>query len=99
MGKVQKATVQVKNINGFHVRPSTAIMKAAIAFKSEILFYKKGVETPLNAKSSLDLLAANIAYQQELEIECKGSDAKEALKKMVEMTEAIYDFKDAHAVE
>jgi phosphotransferase system HPr (HPr) family protein len=97
MGKFQ-TDARVKNINGFHVRPSTSIAKAAQEYQCNINFYKKGDQTPLNAKSSLDLIAAGIPYEQEILIECEGEDAEEALKMMKTMAEKIYDFKDAQGV-
>lgn len=97
MEKVSTEAV-VNNINGFHVRPSSAIVEASQEFECDITFFKKGESEPIDAKSTLDLIAAHIPHNQILIIECEGDDAEAALEKMKQMVEDIYDFKDAHPV-
>jgi len=84
--------IQVNNVNGFHVRPSTFIATEALKYKCAITFFKKNDPTPINPKSSMDLLAAFITFKEILTIECDGEDAETALVKMKEVTEAIYDY-------
>lgn len=86
------AEVKVNNVNGFHVRPSTLIAMEAQKFKSDITFFKKDDPTPINPKSSMDLIAAFITFKEVLTIQCEGEDAQSALDKMKELAEAVYDY-------
>ncbi len=95
MGKLETEVV-VNNINGLHVRPSTAIAQASQPFKCNVSL-KKG-DVVVNAKSSLDIISAFIVYKDKLILECDGEDADSALVKVKEAVEAIYDYNDAHPV-
>lgn len=93
------ATLKVQNINGFHVRPATTIAKEALKYQSNIFFYKNDEPEPINAKSSLDIILASIAYEDNLLVECEGVDAEEALEAIKKLAESVFDFPDAHAVQ
>jgi len=96
--KVFREKTKIKNMNGFHVRPATQIAKEALTFKSLIYFYKNNENTPIDAKSSLDIIANYFAFDDEITIECKGEDAKDAILKIKELVEKEFDFPDAHPV-
>ncbi len=93
-----KEEATVHNINGFHVRPSTAIAKLASSFKSKIYLYKKNSTLPIDAKSSLDLISSFIVKGDVLLVECQGPDATKAFPIIKEAIEAIYDLEDPHPV-
>ncbi len=94
----EKVEANVNNVNGLHVRPSTAIAQAALKYQCNVFAYKQGSADPINLKSSLDIISAFIVYNDKLILECDGKDASNAIVEMKKVVETIYDYEDAHPV-
>jgi len=92
------AEAVVNNINGFHVRPSTAIAREASVFECSVHLFKSNSEIPIDAKSSLDMISSFIVKGDRLRIECDGKDAEKAMPVIKAAVEAVYDFQDPHPV-
>ncbi|PKL15058.1 MAG: HPr family phosphocarrier protein [Spirochaetae bacterium HGW-Spirochaetae-6] len=90
--------VTVRNVNGLHVRPSTAISLAALKFKSTSHLFKDGSSMPIDCKSSLDLISNFITHEEPLTLVCEGEDAQAAFGAVREAVEGIYDFEHVHPV-
>ena len=78
--------VKIINPNGLHMRQAGLFTKTVTAFESEV--YMKKDNTRINAKSILNVLAAEIKCGDEVEIICDGADEKEALKAAVELIQS-----------
>jgi multiphosphoryl transfer protein len=78
---------------GFHARPAAVIAQAAKNFKSEIHFFKNNV--PANAKSITSILTLTVTYNDEITIECFGSDASQAVAEMTKLIENMKEEKSA----
>lgn len=74
--------VIVKKETGLHARPGSELVDLAMKFKSDI-FLLKGTNR-VNAKEVLEILSADINFNDEITIEVNGEDEKEALKTLEE---------------
>lgn len=73
--------VRVKNTQGLHTRPATAIVKLLQNCKSNVTFtYKKDT---INAKSILSILLLAAKKNSKITISVEGSDANETMEKLV----------------
>lgn len=90
--------VIVRNINGLHVRPSTAISLAACKFKASSHLFKDGSASPIDCKSSLDLISNFITHEEILTLVCEGDDAQDAFGAVRQAVEGVYDFEHVHPV-
>lgn len=74
--------VIVKKETGLHARPGSEVVDIAMKFQSDISL-KKG-EKVINAKEVLEILSADINFNDEITIEANGVDEEEAVKALVE---------------
>ncbi|MCB1112068.1 MAG: HPr family phosphocarrier protein [Chlamydiales bacterium] len=77
--------VKVKNKNGLHTRPATAIVKLLQNVKSEVMFTYKN-ET-VNAKSILSIMMLAAQRNSMITITCSGQDADHAMETLVDAFE------------
>jgi len=80
---VIKEKVKIANKLGIHARPAALIAKTAGEYKSEIKIEKDGVE--INAKSIMGIMMLAAEYNSTITITARGSDEKEAVKKLKEV--------------
>lgn len=78
--------VKVINKEGFHMRPANAFIKEMTAYKSDVTIVFNDKE--INGKSIMNIMAACIKYDSEVEIRCSGEDEAEALAHAVEFIKA-----------
>lgn len=81
-----KQKVRVKIPVGVHFRPAGKITECALQFKARTTIKVNDRET--NVKSFLNLLAACIKYDDEIEIICEGPDEEQALQELVRIFES-----------
>lgn len=74
--------VVVKKETGLHARPGSEVVDIAMKFQSDINL-KKGDEV-INAKEVLEILSADINFNDEIIIEANGVDENEAVKALEE---------------
>ncbi len=77
---VQK--VKVKNSQGLHTRPSTAIVKLLLTSKSDVFFTHK--RDTINAKSILSIMMLAARRNASITITVDGEDAEETMSKLVD---------------
>jgi phosphocarrier protein HPr len=82
----------VNNIHGIHCRPSSAIVKAAKEFDSELSIKSDQGDAILS--SILDLISLGLHQGAVITVCAEGSDEVAAAEKIVECVEAIYDYPD-----
>ena len=87
MKKIQK--VQVKNQQGLHTRPATAIVKMLQKTKSTVYFTHK--KERVNAKSILSLLMLAASKNAKITIEIEGEDAEATMEKLLLAFETEFD--------
>lgn len=75
--------VNVTNPEGLHMRPAGVFTKEMTKFDSDVKIKFGGKD--YDGKSIMNVMAACIKCGSNIEIECSGSDEKEALKKAVEL--------------
>ena len=74
--------VIVKKETGLHARPGSEVVDLAMKFQSDINLKKDAKVT--NAKEVLEILSANINFNDEIIIEANGVDEEEAVKALEE---------------
>ena len=74
--------VIVKKETGLHARPGSEVVDLAMKFQSDIKL-KKGNKV-INAKEVLEILSADINFNDEIIIEANGVDEEEAVKALEE---------------
>lgn len=74
--------VIVRKESGLHARPGSDLVNLAMTFKSDIYLIKG--DKRINAKEVLEILSADINFNDEITIEVNGADEKEALKTLEE---------------
>ena len=82
----------VNNIHGIHCRPSSAIIKGAKEFESNISVNAEGQSADLN--NILGLISLGLPQGAAVSISAEGPDEEAAAKKIAELFEAIYDYPD-----
>lgn len=77
---------KVINPQGMHMRPAQVFVTKMAAYPCNvtILFEEKTI----NAKSIMNLMAARIKQDSEIEIRCEGEQEEEALKAAVALVES-----------
>lgn len=68
---------------GLHLRPAGKFCDEALKYNSKIVIIKGTHHA--NGKSVLGLLAARVKKDDEIEIQCDGSDEKEALEALTKI--------------
>ena len=72
------AKIKITNQEGLHLRPATNLCKEAVKYKAKVTLQIRN--TTANAKSILNILAAQVKQGDEVLINCDGEDEKEALE-------------------
>lgn len=80
--------VTVTNKLGIHARPSTAFVKLASTFKSDV-FVETGGDT-INGKSIIGLLMLAAGPGSKLKIICDGPDAESALAALAALVDGKF---------
>jgi len=80
--------VTVTNKLGIHARPSTAFVKLASTFKSDV-FVETGGDT-INGKSIIGLLMLAAGPGSKLKIVCDGPDAESALAALAALVDGKF---------
>lgn len=69
--------VVVKKETGLHARPGADVVSMAMNFQSDIVLYKG--DKKINAKEVLEILAADVNFNDEIVIEANGVDEEIAV--------------------
>lgn len=77
---VLKTKVTVKNKTGIHTQPAGVLVKAARKYQCNIILAHQ--DHLINMKGILELVAANIKGDTEVEIICDGIDEQDALNEI-----------------
>ena len=83
---VYEDNIEIKNADGLHMRPAMQFVDLASTFKSDIIISKG--DTPVDAKSIMQMTMLAATCGTKLRIKAEGPDAQEALqaiKKLVEV--------------
>lgn len=81
--------VQVKNKNGLHTRPATAIVKMLQNVKSDVTFTYKG--DTINAKSILSILMLAAKMNTKITVTVEGENAEETMEQLVRAFENQFE--------
>lgn len=73
---------------GLHARPAANLAKIAQNFESDIFLHLDGQSA--DAKSILDILSLAAARNSELELVCRGKDAKGACEALARLFESRF---------
>ena len=84
--------ITIVNPSGIDLKFAGEICKASMDYKSKILLLTENSE--INVKSILNLLGANIAHNQEVELLCEGNDEEQAFSVISSMLEGVYDARE-----
>lgn len=77
--------IGIKNPAGLHARPAAVLVAAAKEFSADIALMKDDREA--NAKSVVAVMGLDIAQGDKVRLEASGTDAAEALKKLIPLLE------------
>lgn len=75
--------VTITNEQGMHMRPAGLLAKAMTKYESDITIIFNG--NRINAKSLMNIIGACIKCGSEIEIQCEGTDEKEALAEAIQL--------------
>ena len=89
---MKETSVTIQNINGIHCRPSSAIVKEAVQFQSELKAVAKSGEA--NLKSMIEIITLALHHNDNVSIVANGPDEDHALQKMIQMFTQVYDYPD-----
>lgn len=84
-----KATVKVKNAEGFYARPATYLVEVCNHFKSAIWLCVG--ERIVNGKSLLGVLSQGVKLGDEVLFKAEGSDEKEAIETVTKLIDSKFD--------
>lgn len=84
-------TQEIKIINrlGLHARPAAMLVQTASGFSCEIKIIKDAVT--VNAKSIMGVLMLAAEYGSTLQVQCNGSDEKQALRAICGLFESKFN--------
>lgn len=71
----------IKNPSGLHLQPATILAKIAAGCKSDITLVKG--EKRVNPKSVIFLMSGNIAFGEEITVECDGESEMQDLETII----------------
>ena len=77
------AKVKIQNLKGLHARATSAFVKLADSFKSDIEETKQ--DLTVNGKSIMGLLMLGAPLGETIKISASGVDAKEAVEALVKL--------------
>lgn len=83
MSETITANVKIQNLKGLHARATSAFVKLADSFKSEIKVTKQ--DLTVNGKSIMGLLMLGAPLGETIKISATGTDAKEAIEALVKL--------------
>lgn len=75
--------IRLINKLGIHLKAAASFVMVAEKFKSDIKVKYNNIEA--NGKSIMGILGLGAPYKSEIEIIANGSDAKEAISKLVKL--------------
>lgn len=85
MSQEASADVRIVNASGLHARPSHAIVKLALAHRSELTIRCGSAE--VNGRSILDLMTLGAPCDAILSLRARGEDATELISALVKLIE------------
>ena len=89
---MQERTITVKNVNGIHCRPSSAIVRVAMPFKS--VMTAKGSGGSANIKSMIEIITLALHCGDDVTVTADGEDEVAAIEAIATAFETIYDYPD-----
>ena len=78
----------IKNQTGLHARPAAEFVAAAGKFKRRLSIRRTNEEDFSNAKSIIRLLAAGLAFGEEIELAGTGEDEQEAVDSLIALIDS-----------
>lgn len=89
---MQQKTVTVVNMNGIHCRPSSAIVKVALQFKSDLR--AECASGNANVKSMIEIITLALHSGDDVTLSADGEDEAVALDAVSEAFVTHYDYPD-----
>ena len=83
--------VTVSNKYGLHARASTALVKTASQFDSEVLLGRDGSDEFVDAKSILGIMSMGAECGANLCLKADGNDAADALDAIIALFDRKFD--------
>jgi phosphocarrier protein len=80
-----EAIVRVAGVSGVHGRPTTAFVKLATRFASDVTVCRVGAREDVDGKSALAILGLGLEPGSLLRIRARGSDAEEAVGALISL--------------
>jgi phosphocarrier protein HPr len=77
---MREETIEIINPTGLHMRPAAALAKQAGVFASDITLVCG--DKKIDAKSVLNIMAANIRAGSQITLICEGPDEEEAIREL-----------------
>ena len=83
--------VTVSNKYGLHARASTALVKTASQFDSEVQLGREGCQDFVDAKSILGIMSMGAECGADLCLKADGTDAEEAVEAIISLFDRKFD--------
>ena len=84
-------TVTVSNKYGLHARASTALVKTAAQYESDVRLGREGGDDFVDAKSILGIMSMGVECGANLCLKAEGTDATDALDAIIDLFERKFD--------
>ncbi len=78
----------IKNKTGLHARPAAEFVAAAGKFSARLFIRRTAEEERSNAKSIIRLLAAGLAFGEEIELSGSGDDEQQAVDSLIALIDS-----------
>lgn len=85
---IKVTRIEIKEINGLHVRPAAELAGLAKKFKSDIILGYASKEA--NARSIISVLALGLKKGSVIDLKVDGEDYQEATQEVVSFFESIH---------
>ena len=92
MSDTCSSKLKIKNRFGLHARPATDFAQAANGFESDVTVRVEDEEA--DGKSVMELMMLAATQGTEIEVLCKGPDAKDALDHLADLVARGFDESD-----
>lgn len=84
-----KRTLPIINVRGLHARASRKLAELALSYDDTTIFVRREDEQA-DARSLMDLMMLGAGFGSEIEIECEGARAEEAMDQVAALLAAKF---------
>ncbi|MBN1256937.1 MAG: HPr family phosphocarrier protein [Planctomycetes bacterium] len=85
---ISTGTATIRNIHGFHIRPTTSFVEIVKQFTSSVVV--EHGDRRVNGASPMELISLGVAQDDKITITCEGDDAEALCQALLELVESRF---------